>query len=127
VEDSFLPRYLSPDLIWSSSMHFDLLKITENYRSFLEDDEVVSPAGSFSQCIRVETETSYDGPPGTGSNGDIRGKRYFIDWYAPDVGLIKTLVLIGGQNGREIARIELLRFAKIGASAAPAIPTAGQE
>src|SRR5689334_1998964 len=79
VEDSFLPRYLGPDRIWSSSTHFDsssthfdsssthfdsssthfdILKITENHRSFFENDEVVSPAGSFSQCIRVETETS---------------------------------------------------------------------
>jgi hypothetical protein len=127
VEDSFLPRYLGPDRIWSSSTHFDILKMYENHRSFFENDEVVSPAGSFSQCIRVETETSYDGPPGTGSHADIRDKRYFIDWYAPDVGLVKTLVLVGGQNGREIARVELLRFAKIGATAALAVPTAGQE
>jgi hypothetical protein len=133
VEDSFLPRYLGPDRIWSSSTHFDsssthfdILKITENHRSFFENDEVVSPAGSFSQCIRVETETSYDGPPGTGSNADIRGKRYFIDWYAPDIGLVKTLVLVGGQNGREIARIELLRFAKFGVTAAFNTPTASQ-
>jgi hypothetical protein len=123
VEDSLLPRSLSPDRIWSSSTHFDILKMYENHRSFFENDEVVSPAGSFSQCIRVETETSYDGPLGTGSHADIRDKRYFIDWYAPDVGLVKTLVLVGGQNGREIARVELLRLAKIKASGAPAIPS----
>lgn len=141
MEDNFLPRYLRPDRIWSSGTHsvlanrcarcgaenpFDILKITENHRSFLENDEVIIPAGRFSGCIRVETEISYEDPPGTGSKADILGKRYFIDWYAPDVGLVKTLVLVGGQNGREIARIELLRFAKFGVTVALRTPTTGQ-
>ena len=64
------------------------------------------PAGRFAGCIRIETEASYHDLAGIGD------KRYFTDWYAPDVGLVKTLVLTGGQHGHEITRIELLRFAK---------------
>lgn len=110
-ERGFLPQYLWPDRVWSNTLspfaHLpDDILITQNHRSFLEADEVLVPAGRFAGCIRIETEASYQSPAG---NGD---KRYFTDWYAPDVGLVKTRVLSGGQHGREIARIELLRFTK---------------
>jgi hypothetical protein len=111
-ERKFLPRYLWPDRAWSNTLHpfenspDDFLKITETHRSFLQADEVVVPAGRFTDCIRIETEALYESPMGVGQ------RRYFLDWYAPDVGLVKTLVLSGGPYGREITRIELLRFAK---------------
>jgi hypothetical protein len=111
-ERRFLPQYLWPDRTWSNTLSpfenspNDFLKITQNHRSFLEADEVAVPAGRFANCIRIETEALYKSPAGVGQ------KRYFIDWYAPDVGLVKTLVLSGGPYGREITRIELLRFAK---------------
>lgn len=111
-EHGFLPQYLWPDRAWSNTLSpfahspADILKITQNHRSFLEADEVLVPAGRFAGCIRIETEASYQSPAGIGD------KRYFTDWYAPDVGLVKTLVLSGGQDGREMARIELLRFTK---------------
>ena len=107
-----LPQYLWPDREWSNTLYpfenspENFLKITETHRSFLEADEVVVPAGRFTDCIRIETEALYESPMGVGQ------KRYFLDWYAPDVGLVKTLVLSGGPYGREITRIELLRFAK---------------
>ena len=114
-EHDFLPQYLWPDRTWSNSLSpfeqllgSDVLKITQNHRTFLEGREVAVPAGRFNLCIRIETEASYRSPAG------ISDKRYFIDWYAPDVGLVKTLVLTGGPDGAEIARIELLRFAKSG-------------
>jgi hypothetical protein len=111
-ERRFLPQYLWPDRTWSNTLSpfenspNDFLKITQNHSSFLEADEVAVPAGRFANCIRIETEALYESPAGVGQ------KRYFIDWYAPDVGLVKTLVLSGGPDGREITRIELLRFAK---------------
>jgi hypothetical protein len=116
-ERGFLPQYLWPDRGWSNTLspfaHSPdvILKITQNHRSFLEADEVLVPAGRFAGCIRIETEASYQSPAGIGD------KRYFTDWYAPDVGLVKTLVLSGG-HGHEIARIELVHFAK-SATAAP--------
>jgi hypothetical protein len=111
-EHDFLPQYMWPDRTWSNTLSpfdqlpDDILKVAQIHRSFLEGREVVVPAGRFSTCIRIETEASYPSPAGT------HDKRYFTDWYAPDVGLVKTLVLSSGQNGHEIARIELLRFAK---------------
>jgi hypothetical protein len=111
-ERRFLPQYLWPDRTWSNTLSpfenspNDFLKVTQNHSSFLEADEVAVPAGRFANCIRIETEALYESPAGVGQ------KRYFLDWYAPDVGLVKTLVLSGGPYGREITRIELLRFAK---------------
>jgi hypothetical protein len=111
-ERAFLPRYLWPDRIWSTSLvpfeptPGEILTLTESHRSFLETHQVAVPAGHFSGCIRIETEVSYH------SRGEADHKRHFTDWYAVDVGLIKTLVLTDGENGREMARIELLRFAK---------------
>jgi hypothetical protein len=117
-EHNFLPQYLRPDRAWSNKLSpFDqladeILTITQNHRSFLESREVVVPAGRFTTCIRIETRASYSSPAGLG------GKRYFTDWYAPDVGLVKTRVASGGPDGPELARIELLRFAKSDADAA---------
>jgi hypothetical protein len=87
-EPKFLPQYLSPSQEWSNtSSSAGFVKIIEHHRTFHEAHTVVVPAGHFTNCIRVETETSYKGP------GEIRGTRYFKDWYAPNVGLVKTLVL----------------------------------
>jgi hypothetical protein len=126
-EQRFLPRTLRPNQVWSNTLSpAAFLKITQLHRSFLEEHVVAVPAGRFSDCIRIETEASYYGPSGVGT------KRYFIDWYAPKVGLVKTLVLEHGRLDRyfanfslintlltksglfseEIARVELLSFVK---------------
>jgi hypothetical protein len=112
-ERRFLPQYLWPGRAWSNTLSpFEksadaLLKITQSHRSFLEADPVVVPAGQFANCIRIETEVVYQIPSEPGDS------RYFVDWYAPDVGLVKTLVLSGGgRDGQQIARIELLHIAK---------------
>jgi hypothetical protein len=116
-EHRFLPQYLWPDRTWSNTLSpFEdlpkqMLTVKQNHRTFLEEQDVVVPAGRFAACIRVETEASYQSPAGSGK------QRFFTDWYAPDIGLVQTVVLSGGQNGREIARIELLRFAKSKATA----------
>lgn len=110
-EHRFLPQYLWPDRSWSNTLlpFQDLTKriltIKQRHQTFLEEHDVVVPAGRFRDCIRVETEASYQSPPGSGK------QRFFTDWYAPNVGLVKTIVLSGGKDGRQIARIELLRFA----------------
>jgi hypothetical protein len=117
-ERSFLPQNLWPDLEWSNTLSpfehspIDILEISQNHRSFLETDDVVVPAGHFTRCIRIETEASYHSLAKIGDH-----KRYFTDWYAPDVGLVKTLVFSGRPGGHEIARIELLRFTKAEAGA----------
>jgi hypothetical protein len=111
-ERDFLPRYLWPDRNWSTSLvPFEpipgtILTLTQTHRTFLERHKVAVPAGHFSGCIRIETEVSYH------VAGQADHKRYFTDWYAADVGLIKTVVRTDRQNGREMARIQLMRVAK---------------
>jgi hypothetical protein len=111
-EHGFLPQYLWPGGAWSNTLspfeHLseDFLTVKQNHRTFLEEHNIVVPAGTFADCIRIETEASYSYRSRAGSDN----KRFFTDWYAPNVGLVKTLVLTSGPNGREIARIELLRF-----------------
>jgi hypothetical protein len=111
-ERAFLPQYLWPGRKWSTSLvPFEpspgpILTLTQNHRSFLERHRVAVPAGHFSGCIRIETEVSYHRPD------EAVHKRLFTDWYAADVGLIKTVVQADGPNGREMARIQLVRFAK---------------
>ena len=62
-EQGFLPRYMRPDQMWSDTLSpAAFLKITQHHRSFLEAHVVVVPAGRFSDCIRIETEASYEGP-----------------------------------------------------------------
>jgi hypothetical protein len=111
-ERRFLPQYLKPGLTWSNSLYpFGRLPgafyITQAHRTFLEAGDVVVPAGRFSGCIRIETDAVY-GPPR--KDGVLRLK--YVDWYAPNVGLVKTLVLKSGWfSNPEVSRLELLSFA----------------
>jgi hypothetical protein len=111
-ERGFLPRLLKPDLTWSNSLFpFDRLPerfyVTENHRSSLEAGVVLVPAGHFSNCIRIETEAVYS--DSSSKQDGVRKLRY-LDWYAPNVGLVKSLVLKSGFFGSETARVELLSF-----------------
>lgn len=111
-ERAFLPQYLWPDRIWSTSLvpfepsPGEILTLTQSHRSFLEKHQVAVPAGRFSGCIRIETEVSYHSP------GEADHKRHFTDWYAVDVGLVRTLVRADEEHGPEMARIELVGFRK---------------
>jgi hypothetical protein len=112
-EQEFLPRLLRPGLTWSNSVSpFGALpegfQLTQTHRTSLETGTVQVPAGSFANCIRIETETLYN----TNSPAKAVSARRlkYVDWYAPNVGLIKTLVFEGGFFGGEVARVELLSF-----------------
>jgi hypothetical protein len=86
-EQGFLPRNLRPGQEWSNSFSpaFFGLSIRQHHRTFVESGVVIVPAGAFANCIRIETETSYKAV-GAGT------EHYFVDWYAPNVGIVKTLV-----------------------------------
>jgi hypothetical protein len=111
-ERRFLPRLLKPDLTWSNSAFpFGSFRegfhLAQTHRTALETDLVVVPAGSFSNCIRIETQVSFEG----NLSQHIRPRRLkYLDWYAPGVGLVKTVVLENGYFGDEVARVELLSF-----------------
>ena len=111
-ERQFLPQLLSPGLTWSNSLlpfgsPSAAFRVVQKHRTFLDPDEVVVPAGRFSGCIRIETDAVY------GHNSREHDQFRYLDWYAPNVGLVRTLFLMkGGFFGSEteIARLELLKF-----------------
>jgi hypothetical protein len=113
-EAKFLPQLLKPDLTWSNSLfpfgHLGAAFHIEQYhRTFLESGDVVVPAGRFPGCIRIETEAEYQ----RNSSHSVPSLRLrYIDWYAPNVGLVRTVVFKGGFFNSEVARVELLSFAK---------------
>jgi hypothetical protein len=120
-ENRFLPQFLKPGLTWSNSLFpFGELPrafhAVQNHHSFLESSEVVVPAGHFSGCIRIETETQYK--DADSQDSESRSLRY-IDWYAPNVGLVKTQVMQSGFFGSEIAHVELLNFTDLQVKATP--------
>lgn len=112
-EAQFLPVRLTPNLAWKNvifpygnlSGAFD---ITQSHRTFAESRRIVTPAGGFRGCIRVETQAKYEG--GAYAAKDRHLKLTYIDWYAPGVGLIKTVALEGGPTGSEMEKVELVNF-----------------
>jgi hypothetical protein len=124
-ERRFLPQYLKPGLTWSNSVFpFGRFRgafyIKQTHRTFLEAGDVVVPAGHFSGCIRIETDAVYQPPR---KDGVLHLK--YVDWYAPNVGLLKTRVLRSGWfSDSEIARLELLTFADSSTSGATRLSNA---
>ncbi len=113
-EGEFMPQMLSPNLNWSSKIYpfghisgsFD---ITQNHHTYFEPQPIMVPAGSFPGCIRIDTDAKYEG--GTyAQKGNKNLKLMYRDWYAPHVGLIKTVALEGGPGGSEMEHVELLRY-----------------
>ena len=86
-----------------------------------ESGEVVVPAGRFSGCIRIETEAEYQRNSQSAPSLRLR----YIDWYAANVGLVRTVVSKGRFFHSEIARVELLSFAKSPVEAAARSSQAG--
>jgi hypothetical protein len=134
-ETRFLPQLLKPDLTWSNSIfpfgHLGAaFHVVQHHRTFLESGEVVVPAGRFSGCIRIETEAEYQRNSQSATSLRLR----YIDWYAANVGLVRTVVFRGGFFHSEVARVELLSFAKSPvevaarssqATSMPRVPTRG--
>ena len=112
-EAQFLPLRLTPNLTWTNvifpyghlSGAFD---ISQNHRTFAETKQIETPAGRFDSCIRIETQAQYEG--GTYAQKGKQLRLTYLDWYAPNVGLIRTLALEGGPTGPEMERVELVRF-----------------
>jgi hypothetical protein len=111
-ERGFLPSLLKPDLTWSNwafpfGSFREAFHLSQTHHTALETAPVVVPAGIFSNCIRIETRVAYEGnlPEHIGPR-----RLKYLDWYAPRVGLIKTVVIENGYFGAEVARVELLSF-----------------
>src|SRR5712664_3238634 len=111
-ERRFLPQFLKPGLTWTNTLfpfgRFPgAFYIMQTHRTFLEAGDVVVPAGRFSGCMRIETDAVY-GPPR--KDGVLHHE--YVDWYAPNIGLVKTRVLKRRWfSDAEVARLELVTFA----------------
>ena len=112
-DGEFMPAVLMPGVNWKSRMFpfghipgsFD---ISQLHHTFFEPTDIVVPAGHFGGCMRIETEALYEGGSYARSGKPLR--LVYEDYYAPHVGLIKTVALEGSARGAEMELVELIRF-----------------
>jgi DUF3108-like len=123
-EREFMPARMVPEVSWSSTIfpfgHMpDAFDIKQTHRTVFEPDDVVVPAGRYSGCMRIDTFATYEGGS-FAKNMKSNSNLLYRDWYAPNVGLVKTEVLEGGDGGPRMELVELLKFVNPARSAAPA-------
>jgi hypothetical protein len=82
--------------------------LREFHHTFAEPEAVIVAAGHFRQCIRIDTRAIFEGGPYARFNEGVR--LYYSDWYAPDVGLVKSVARQGTMDGAETERVELIHF-----------------
>jgi hypothetical protein len=112
-EGEFMPAALLPGINWKSQIFpfghlpgsFDIRQL---HHTFFEPADVVVPAGHFAGCMRIETEALYEGGSYAKLGKPLR--LVYEDYYAPHVGLVKTLALESTIHGPELERVELIRF-----------------
>jgi hypothetical protein len=119
-EERFLPDALDRDLSWdSATTAYDLgggnsYGVRQTHRAVSEPGVIEVPAGRFTGCIRVDTVAVHGGK----HDGEYEAHPivlYYADWYAPNVGLIRTIesdrpdVSVPG-NGPSLSQIELLAY-----------------
>jgi hypothetical protein len=114
-EERFLPDGLAGDFAWDSiTTAYDLgggnsYDVRQNHRAILEPHVIEVPAGRFSGCVRVDTvalhseqrEGKYDSDPVV---------LYYSDWYAPNVGPVRTIQSNRPDGGGLLSQIELLAY-----------------
>jgi hypothetical protein len=119
-EERFLPDVLDHDSSWdSTTTAYDLgggngYDVRQLHRAVFEPAVIEVPAGRFSGCIRVDTVALHGGK----HDGEYDANPivlYYADWYAPNVGLVRTIesdradVTVPG-NGPPLSQIELLAY-----------------
>jgi hypothetical protein len=113
IEEDFLPARLAPDTSWQNTLFpygklpggFD---VAQSHTSFMEGRVVVVPAGRYTGCIRIETLARYEGAAYSHYSHVL--KLAYEDWYAPNVGLVRTIAYENDPDGPEMERVELIRF-----------------
>jgi hypothetical protein len=98
-DDRFLPARLLDqqswnDQLWPLGRLALQLKLQIDAHTRGETADIVVPAGRFHQCIRIESHVSYNGPY-DGPKPDLT----YVDWYAPRVGLVQSIVHSGNSDG----------------------------
>lgn len=115
VERRFLPVVLAPGISWEGLTNAYQLPdgsgyvVRQVHRAMLERDVVEVPAGRFQDCLRVETKALHNAR----NRERVIGPTvifYYVDWYAPGVGLVKTLQTARRGEAQPISQIELLSY-----------------
>jgi hypothetical protein len=127
-EGEFMPAVLIPGINWKSQIFpfghmpgsFDIRQL---HRTFFESTDVVVPAGHFTGCMRIETEALYEGGSYAKLSKPLR--LVYEDYYAPHVGLVKTMALEDTIRGPEVERVELIRFLTPRSSSGPTANPSG--
>ncbi|MFQ5668165.1 MAG: hypothetical protein ACE5I7_17255 [Candidatus Binatia bacterium] len=114
-EERFLPDGLASDLTWESvTTAYDLGRgngygVRQTHRATLESSIIEVPAGQFAGCVRVETVAVHSGKRDGEYDSDPI-VLYYADWYAPNVGLVRTMQWERPDGGPPLARIELVAY-----------------
>ena len=112
-DTQFLPEALANGETWdSNSQAFGVgdlgFKVSFRHTVAIERETVRVSAGTFTDCVRVDT-SSTEGP----NSGYRPGEDlvfYYADWYAPGVGLVLTRQWDDVKHERERTRIELMEY-----------------
>jgi len=115
AEERFLPDGLGGTPDWDSvTTAYDLgggngYGVRQSHHAVLESRLVEVPAGRFRDCVRVDTVALHGGQRDGKYDGDPI-VLYYTDWYAPNVGLVRTVQSNRPDGGPPLAQIELLAY-----------------
>lgn len=117
AETQFLPLSLHAGTDWESYLNAyetnDRLfgqGGRHKHHAVREDALIEVPAGRFSDCLRVETEAVSTATSSKKSPRQQGVMLHYIDWYAPHVGLVKSIQQDKAAGGTEISRMELVAY-----------------
>lgn len=82
--------------------------VQQSHRAAVEVQPVVVPAGSFEECVRVDTTAIHYATDASGQPVGPRIVYHYADWYAAGVGLVKTEQR--STEARVLATIELVKY-----------------
>jgi len=114
-EERFLPDAFGNRVAWDSvTTAYDLgsgngYGVQQTHWIVPDAGFVEVPAGRFAGCVRVETVALHAGRHDGVTDGEPV-VLYYSDWYAPNVGLIRTLESNRPDGGPPLAQIELLAY-----------------
>ena len=109
----FLPDVLTDGATWDSNTQAfrvgDLgFNVSFRHKVAIERETITVPAGSFKNCVRVDTDSTEG--PGSGYRPGEELVFYYADWYAQGVGLVLTRQWDDAKHEHERTRIELMTY-----------------
>ncbi|HVN86288.1 MAG TPA: hypothetical protein VMW17_15745 [Candidatus Binatia bacterium] len=115
AEERFLPDVFGADTRWESlTTAYDLgptdhYGVTQHHRAAVDPSVISVPAGQFSGCVRVDTVAVHHSHR-EGHADDAPVTLYYADWYAPNVGLVRTIQSSRADGGPPLAEIALVAY-----------------